>query len=302
MSTAKAEYVSLTTCCAEFIWMRTQMLDYGFRYNKILMYCDSKSAIAISCNSVQHSRTKHINIRYHFIKEHVEKCTIELYFGGTEYQLVDLFTKAFLRERFEYLVHMIATDVPAVYLQHFWKTIHKVPDKEDTIIFKLDNQEIIYIVDMFRNTLQLPVETLGNPFVVSPTIEIIEFFMTRVGYQGVVEKDYHSIKDDIPLVSVYTTGNVTVRGMMISDAFVTVEIRVTDDYKEYETVFGNVVVLMNQSQPVVSTQGTHRSTPRAHRTPTLTTASPQGKKKSEMLEKLVHHKNTKNNYQTEAGG
>ncbi|GKA16210.1 retrovirus-related pol polyprotein from transposon TNT 1-94 [Tanacetum coccineum] len=64
-------------------------------------------AIALSCNPVQHSRTKHINIRYHFIKEHVEKGTVELYFVGTEYQLADLFTKALPNERFEYLVHRI---------------------------------------------------------------------------------------------------------------------------------------------------------------------------------------------------
>ncbi|GKE62313.1 hypothetical protein Tco_1512680, partial [Tanacetum coccineum] len=63
--------------------------------------------IAISCNPVQHSKTKHIDIRYHFIKEHVEKGTVEIYFVGTEYQLADLFTKALLKERFEYLVHRI---------------------------------------------------------------------------------------------------------------------------------------------------------------------------------------------------
>ncbi|GJV44348.1 hypothetical protein Tco_1428884 [Tanacetum coccineum] len=71
------------------------------------MYCDSKSAIAISCNPVQHSKMKHIDIRYHFIKEHVEKGIVEIYFVGTEYQLADLFTKAFPKERFEYLVHRI---------------------------------------------------------------------------------------------------------------------------------------------------------------------------------------------------
>ncbi|GKE16607.1 retrovirus-related pol polyprotein from transposon TNT 1-94 [Tanacetum coccineum] len=74
--------------------MRTQLLDYGYKYNRILMYCDSKSAIAISCNPVQHSKTKHIDIQYHFNKEHVEKGTVELYFVGTEYQLANLFTKA----------------------------------------------------------------------------------------------------------------------------------------------------------------------------------------------------------------
>ncbi|GJV02925.1 retrovirus-related pol polyprotein from transposon TNT 1-94 [Tanacetum coccineum] len=82
------------------IWMRTQLLDYGYKYNRIPMYCDSKSAIAISCNPVQHSKTKHTDIRYHFIKEHVGKGTVELYFVGTEYQLADLFTKALPKERF----------------------------------------------------------------------------------------------------------------------------------------------------------------------------------------------------------
>ncbi|GJR39267.1 retrovirus-related pol polyprotein from transposon TNT 1-94 [Tanacetum coccineum] len=74
---------------------------------EIPMYCDSKSAIAISCNPVQHSCTKHIDIRYHFIKEHVEKGTMELYFVKIEYQRADLFTKALPKERFEYLVHRI---------------------------------------------------------------------------------------------------------------------------------------------------------------------------------------------------
>ncbi|GKE06371.1 hypothetical protein Tco_1398389, partial [Tanacetum coccineum] len=87
-----------TACCAQVIWMRTQLLDYEFCYNKIPMYCDSKSVIAISCNPVQHSRTKHINIRDHFIKEHVKKGTIEIYFVGTKYQLADLFTKVLPKE------------------------------------------------------------------------------------------------------------------------------------------------------------------------------------------------------------
>ncbi|GJS28335.1 hypothetical protein Tco_0488955 [Tanacetum coccineum] len=69
MSSAEAEYVSLSACCAQVLWLRTQLTDYGFHFDKIPMYCDSKAAIAISCNPVQHSRTKHIDVRYHFIKE-----------------------------------------------------------------------------------------------------------------------------------------------------------------------------------------------------------------------------------------
>nr|GFB83929.1 retrovirus-related Pol polyprotein from transposon TNT 1-94 [Tanacetum cinerariifolium] len=104
ISTAEAEYVSLSACCAQVIWMRTQLLDYGYKYSQISMYCDSKSSIAISCNSVHHLKTKHINIRYHLIKEHVVKGTVKLYFVGTEYQLADLFTKALPKEHFEYMV------------------------------------------------------------------------------------------------------------------------------------------------------------------------------------------------------
>nr|GEU62581.1 hypothetical protein [Tanacetum cinerariifolium] len=82
---AEAEYISLSACCAQVLWMRTQLTDYGFYFDKIPMYCDSKAAIAISCNLVQHSRTKHIDVRYHFIKEKVEKGIVELFFVGTEY-------------------------------------------------------------------------------------------------------------------------------------------------------------------------------------------------------------------------
>ncbi|GJR88757.1 retrovirus-related pol polyprotein from transposon TNT 1-94 [Tanacetum coccineum] len=215
-------------------------------------------------------------------------------------------------------------DVSAVYLQHFWKTVSKVLKTKDTIRFKLDTQDIVYIVDMFCDTIQLPRETPHNPFFAPVNIEIIESFMHTVGYQGVVDKvnafytkflaqpwqtmfklfhvvvnrtnvdyvallwwdfmncvsqkkdviqyphfikliiadlmkkfpsipsrleeDYHSIKDDISLVSVYTTGNVTVQGMLILDAFLTKEIRATDDYMRYKMVFVNVVVPMNQLQ------------------------------------------------------
>nr|GEV89548.1 hypothetical protein [Tanacetum cinerariifolium] len=104
LSTAEAKYVSLSACCTQVIWMRTQLTDYGFHFNKIPIYCDSNSAIAISCNLVQHSRTKHIVVRYHFIKKHVKKGTIEQYFVKTDYQLADLFTKTLLVDRFKYLV------------------------------------------------------------------------------------------------------------------------------------------------------------------------------------------------------
>ncbi|GJX88998.1 hypothetical protein Tco_0341012 [Tanacetum coccineum] len=99
ISSTEAEYIAMLGCCAQILWMRSQLTDYGLGFNKIPMYCDNKSAITLSCNNVQHSRSKHIDIRFHFIKEHVENVVIELYFVNTEYQLADIFTKSLARER-----------------------------------------------------------------------------------------------------------------------------------------------------------------------------------------------------------
>ncbi|GKE86989.1 hypothetical protein Tco_1564464 [Tanacetum coccineum] len=87
--------------------MRSQLTDYGLGFNKIPLYCDNKSAIALCCNNVQHSRSKHIDIRYHFIKEQVENGVVELYFVRTEYQLADIFTKALGRERLDFLINKL---------------------------------------------------------------------------------------------------------------------------------------------------------------------------------------------------
>ncbi|GKD15301.1 hypothetical protein Tco_1199708 [Tanacetum coccineum] len=100
MSSTEAEYVALSASCAQVMWMKTQLKDYGFNYNKIPLYCDSQLAIAISYNLVQHSCTKHIHTGYHFIKEQVERGIIELYFVRTEYQLANMFTKALPKDRF----------------------------------------------------------------------------------------------------------------------------------------------------------------------------------------------------------
>ena len=108
MSSAEAEYVSLSACCAQVMWMRTQLQDYGFFYNKIPLYCDSESAIAISCNPVQHSRTTaHRQLGIISSRNMFENGIIELYFVRTEYQLADMFTKALPEDRFNYLVRRI---------------------------------------------------------------------------------------------------------------------------------------------------------------------------------------------------
>nr|GEZ01206.1 hypothetical protein [Tanacetum cinerariifolium] len=101
---AEAEYIAMSGCCAQILWMRSQLLDYGFAFNKIPMYYDNCYAIALCCNNVQHSRSKHNGIRHHFIREQAENSVVELYFVTTDHQLAAIFTKALPRERFEFLL------------------------------------------------------------------------------------------------------------------------------------------------------------------------------------------------------
>ena len=103
-STAEAEYVAAGSCCAQILWMKSQLADYDIEFTKIPIYCDNTSAIAISNNPVLHSRTKHIDVRYHFIRDHVLKGDVELHFIPTDYQLADLFTKPLDENRFNFLI------------------------------------------------------------------------------------------------------------------------------------------------------------------------------------------------------
>ncbi|GJR74488.1 retrovirus-related pol polyprotein from transposon TNT 1-94 [Tanacetum coccineum] len=142
--------------------MRSQLTDYGLGFNKIPMYCDNKSAIALCCNNVQHSRSKHIDIRYHFIKEKVENGVVELYFSWQtssprlyvekELTLDDAlvapadrleFVKCNMRLKTDikpteatfqvvldalaltpfYQAFLITAKVPAIYMQEFWATV-----------------------------------------------------------------------------------------------------------------------------------------------------------------------------------
>ncbi|GJU35171.1 retrovirus-related pol polyprotein from transposon TNT 1-94 [Tanacetum coccineum] len=104
ISSTEAEYIAMSGCCAQIMWMMSQLSDYGFAYNHVPLYYDNKSAITLCCNNFQHSRSKHIDIRHNFIREQVENGVVELYFVRTEYQLANIFIKALPRERFEFIL------------------------------------------------------------------------------------------------------------------------------------------------------------------------------------------------------
>ncbi|KAK1616000.1 hypothetical protein QYE76_021517, partial [Lolium multiflorum] len=100
LSTAEAEYISAASCCTQLLWMKQTLKDYGVSLGTVPLLCDNESAIKIANNPVQHCRTKHIDIRHHFLRDHVANKDIDLTHVGTTYQLADIFTKPLDEARF----------------------------------------------------------------------------------------------------------------------------------------------------------------------------------------------------------
>jgi len=103
LSTAKAEYIAAGSCCAQILWLKQQLTDYDLCLSKVSLKCDNTSAINLTKNPIQHSRTKHIEIRHHFIRDHTSNGDCEVQFTETKKQLVDFFTKPLPRDRFNFL-------------------------------------------------------------------------------------------------------------------------------------------------------------------------------------------------------
>jgi hypothetical protein len=78
LSTAEAEYTVAGHCCVQLLWMRQTLRDYGYKLSKVPLLCDSESAIRMADNPVEHSRTKHIVIRYHFLRDHQQRGILRL--------------------------------------------------------------------------------------------------------------------------------------------------------------------------------------------------------------------------------
>ncbi|CAN1132784.1 Retrovirus-related Pol polyprotein from transposon RE1 [Linum perenne] len=100
LSIAEAEYIAAGQCCTQILWIKSQLSDYLIHLSTMPVLCDNTSAISISKNPVQHSRTKHIEVRFHFIRELVQDQVVSLSFISINDQLADLFTKPLMEDRF----------------------------------------------------------------------------------------------------------------------------------------------------------------------------------------------------------
>ncbi|GJW11819.1 putative ribonuclease H-like domain-containing protein [Tanacetum coccineum] len=106
-STTEAEYVAASSCCGQVLWIQNQMLDYGYNFMNTMIFIDNESTIYIVKNPVFHSKTKHIEIRHHFIRDSYKKRLIQVIKIHTDHNVADLLTKAFDVSRFQYLIASI---------------------------------------------------------------------------------------------------------------------------------------------------------------------------------------------------
>jgi hypothetical protein len=93
LSTVEVEYIAAGHCCAQLLWMRQTLRDYGYKLSKVPLLCDNESVIRMADNPVEHSCTKHIGIQYHFLRDHQQRGDIEIAYVNTKNQLADIFTK-----------------------------------------------------------------------------------------------------------------------------------------------------------------------------------------------------------------
>ncbi|GJU00413.1 putative ribonuclease H-like domain-containing protein [Tanacetum coccineum] len=153
-STTEAEYVAAASCCGQVLWIQNQLLDYGYNFMNIVIYIDNNSTICIIENPVQHSKTKHIEIRHHFIRDCNAKKLIQMAKIDTEHNVADLLTKGFDAGRFQYLVlrsegfHQVIdflsqshicyalTKKPEIYIsfiKQFWRTAEASTDTDGEV-------------------------------------------------------------------------------------------------------------------------------------------------------------------------
>ena len=103
LSTTEAEYIAAGSCCAQILWMKQTLKDFDVNFECIPIKCDNTSAINLSKNPILHSRAKHIDIRHHFLRDHIKRGEIALDFVSIEFQLADIFTKPLNDERFSFI-------------------------------------------------------------------------------------------------------------------------------------------------------------------------------------------------------
>nr|GEU53030.1 retrovirus-related Pol polyprotein from transposon TNT 1-94 [Tanacetum cinerariifolium] len=201
-------------------WSSKKQKSIAISSTKIPMYYSNKSAIALCCNNSQHSRANHIDVRYHFIKEHVDNGIMELYFIWTEYQLADIFTKPFPQERFYFLI-----------------------DKLDSRLTKKKRFKLT--LEVFRDILQICLRSKDQDFDALPSEEDTVSFLRKLGYTRVVNllndvvtnQMHQPWRTFVALINISLSGKTTEAshkyGVILPECLTSPQMKESKPYKTY---------------------------------------------------------------------
>ncbi|GJR05035.1 hypothetical protein Tco_0528019 [Tanacetum coccineum] len=200
ISTTEAEYVSAGKACQQALWMKQALIDYDVRLDDVPIMCDNKGAIDLSKNPVQHSRTKHIEIRHHFLRDNVQKGHISIEKVPSVDNIADILTKPLKRELFSYLRHGLGMmeHIPQCRLSHN-------DDEEMFVEFMFHDQYYSFSLEEFAEILGVPSE---GACVFTDKWELYEL-ANGLPEDGPYETFLPSLDDIITLVRVDREGPVT---------------------------------------------------------------------------------------------
>ncbi|GJX79825.1 uncharacterized mitochondrial protein-like protein, partial [Tanacetum coccineum] len=196
ISSMEAEYIAMSGCCAQILWMRSQLTDYGLGFKKIPMYCDYKSAIALSCNNVQHSRSKHIDIKNSLIQGAVENGVAPI--DRLKIRKSNLRLSSILKSKEPtlqvasdalkltpfYNTFAIYVDVPKIYMQEFWVTVFR---HHSSLHFKLNGKSHTVNIDNFKDMLKIFPKLHSQIFEEPPLEDEILSFIRDLGHTGEIK-------------------------------------------------------------------------------------------------------------------
>ncbi|GJX13845.1 retrovirus-related pol polyprotein from transposon TNT 1-94 [Tanacetum coccineum] len=224
----EVEYIALYGCYDQILWMRSQLTDYGFQFNKIPLYYKNKSAIALCCNNVQHSRAKHIDRKIQFLdrkarnEKHISrnakmsnrgrgrvkvvtrvapenqrvigKCNMKINPGMKPKEPTYQVVLDALALTTCYLAFLITAEVPVIYMHQFWDTVDK---HKASYRFKIDNKRFFVNVEVFRDILNICLRILGQEFDEPPTEEEALSFICELGHSGEIKYIKYVIVDHL---------------------------------------------------------------------------------------------------------
>nr|GEW46672.1 uncharacterized mitochondrial protein AtMg00810-like [Tanacetum cinerariifolium] len=203
ISTTKAEYIAMSGCCGQILWMRSQLTNYGFVFNKIPLYCDNRSAIALCYNNVQHSGSKHIDIHQSITKRVVQISTLASWYK--EYVSSDTETSSGRRRRVIddtmadvnvnapadqaptmhtnfFRAFTASSTIPSIYIQQFWDTV-RYDKTSECYKCQLDEQWFDLSKDTLRDDLQITPVNNNKAFSSSPSSDALINFVNELGFE-----------------------------------------------------------------------------------------------------------------------